>query len=413
MNLPLFIAGRYFWAKKSTNSINIISGISGAGIFVGTAALIIILSVFNGFEKIAISMFGSFSPDLLISPIHGKVFNPDSAKFKKLESNPKIGWSIQVLEEKALLKQNQSQYIATLRGLDSAFSKTHALDSLIVDGKMILQDKALNYCVLGAGVQARLSSSVHSMEPISVFAPQKNQGNDHSLAMEDFNREEIYSAGVFSAGEDYDEHLVLVPIRFMRKLLHEPKSISAIQLYLKKDANVKEVQRGIENKLGSQYRVQDRFEQNEVLFKVLNSEKWAVYLMLTFVLAIAVFNIMGSLTMLVIEKKRDISILSSMGASQGTIQSIFLAEGMMISLIGTLLGLFIGYLFSILQIKYGFITIGESHSFAVNSYPIVIKPLDYLYVFLTVFLIAFLATYLASRQSKQDPLTLKEQLTVH
>lgn len=416
MNLPFFFAGRYMFAKKSTQAINLISGISGLGVFVGTAALIIILSVFNGFEKIAISMFGSFSPDLLISPAKGKLFNPDSMKFSNIAHNPKIKWFIRVLQEKALLKEGKSQYIATLRGLDSNFEKTHALDSLMIDGKMILQEKNIDFCVLGAGVQAKLSANIHSLESISVYAPRHEDGADQGLSIEDFNRLEIYPSGAFSAGEDYDNHLVLTSLRFIRKLLNQPKKVSSIQVYTNEGSSIKELQGEIHKELGTNFLVQDRFEQNEVLFKVLNSEKWAVYLMLTFILAIAVFNIMGSLTMLVIEKKRDISVLSSLGANSKTIQSIFLVEGMIISAIGTLFGLIIGYIFCALQLKYGFITIGggsESHSFAAGIYPVVLKPLDFLYVFLTVFSIAFFASYLASRQSRQDSLTIKEQLTIH
>jgi len=409
MNLPFFIAGRYLFAKKSTQAINLISAISGIGIFVGTAALIIILSVFNGFEKIAISMFGSFSPDLVILPKAGKVFDPDSAKFLKMENSPEIRYTVKTLEEKALLKENQSQYIATLRGLDTNFIKTHSLDSLITAGNMLLQDKNLDYCVLGAGVQAKLSSNFR----ISVFAPKKSGIGNGEISAEDFNRMEFYPSGVFSAGTDFDDHLVLTSLRFMRNLIGEPKNVSSIQLYTRQDLSIDKFRDRIREDLGSSYKVLDRYEQNEVQFKVLNSEKWAVYLMLTFALIIVVFNIMGSLTMLVMEKKRDISILSSLGASDRTIQFIFLLEGMIISIMGTLLGLFAGYVFGILQIHYGFITIGGAHSFSLSAYPIVLKAMDFVYVFLTVFSISLFASYLASRQSRQDTQTIKEQLTLH
>jgi len=357
-------------------------------------------------------MFGSFSPDLLVSPVQGKVFSPDSAKFKELDHFPEIHFKIKTLEEKALLKFNQSQYIVTLRGLDSDFSKTHSLDTVMIDGKMELENNGINYCVLGAGVQSKLSVNIHSIDPISVYAPEKN-GSQAGLSAEDFNERKIYPSGVFSAGEDFDNHLVLVPLRFIRELLNEPKNLSSLQIYLQQGADPNDLKEKIKKALGPSYKVQDRFEQNEVLFKVLNSEKWAVYLMLTFILTIAVFNIMGSLTMLVIEKKKDISILSTMGAKNFSIQSIFLLEGMILSLLGTLAGLGLGLLFCLLQIRYGFISIGESHSFAISAYPVVLKFTDFLYVFLTVFSISLLATFLASRQSRQDSLTIKEQLTIH
>lgn len=413
MNLPFFIAGRYLFAKKSTQAINLISFISGLGIFVGTAALIIILSVFNGFEKIAISMFSSFSSDLIILPERGKVFDPDSIQFRRLEKEPEIKYAVKALEEKVLLKQDKSQYIANLRGLDSNFVKTHSLDSLITVGKLILEDKNLDLSVLGSGVQARLSANAQSLQSISVFAPQKSNPSQNDISEESFNRMEFYPSGAFSAGEDYDDHLVLTSLRFMRKLIGEPQKISSLQLYLKPETNLEKFKYKVKEILGPFYRVQDRYEQNEIQFKTLNSEKWAVYLMLTFALIIVVFNIMGSLTMLVLEKKRDISILSSLGASNQTIQFIFLLEGMIISFLGTLLGLTAGFIFNALQMKYGFIGIGESHSFAMNSYPIVMKPLDFVYVFLTVFSISLIASFLASRQSQQDALTIKDQLTVH
>jgi lipoprotein-releasing system permease protein len=413
MNLPVFIAGRYLFAKKSTQAINLISFISGLGIFVGTAALIIILSVFNGFEKIAISMFSSFSSDLILIPRQGKFFDPDSSRFLKLEKRPEIRYSVKMLEEKVLLKQNNSQYIASLRGLDSNFVKTHSLDSLLTFGNMVLEDKNMDFCILGSGVQARLSAGSQSAEMISVYAPRKNNDSGNEISAEDFNRMEFYPSGAFSAGEDFDDHLVLTSLRFMRKLIGEPQKVSAIQLYLQPGVDQDQFERKVKEWMGPSYFVKNRFEQNEVQFKTLNSEKWAVYLMLTFALVIVVFNIMGSLTMLVLEKKTDISVLSSLGASYGTIQSIFLLEGMIISLFGTLLGMGAGLLFDFLQMKYGFIGIGDSHSFAMSSYPIVIKPLDFLYVFLTVFSISFFASFLASRQSRQDALTLKEQLTLH
>ncbi len=413
MNLPFFIARRYIFAKKSTQAINLISGISGFGIFIGTAALIIILSVFNGFEKIAISMFGSFTPDLLIKAKTGKFFDLPERQIQTITKIKGVDYAIKSLEEKALLKLNQSQYIATIRGLDTNFVKTGALDRRMVEGKMILENKSYDYGVLGAGVQAKLGANIRSPEAITVFAPSNNINSEGGLSKDDFNRLFIYPSGVFSAGEDYDEHLVLVPIRFARKLLNEPKRISFLGIYFNPGIDIATKQKQISESLGNAFSVKNSFEQNEVQFKVLNSEKWAVYLILTFTLTIIVFNIMGSLTMLVMEKKKDISILSSMGASKGSIESIFLIEGMIISLMGTLLGLLVGYVFSVLQIKYGFIKIGENGSFTSDSYPIVIKALDYGIVFCTVLLISFLASFLAARQSRQNSLTIKEQLTVH
>ncbi len=410
MNVSFFIAKRYLISKKSTNAINIISLISICGIFIGTASLIIVLSVFNGFQGIAVSMYNSFSPELKIEPRTGKTFDPDSAGIKKISGLKSIKLVVSVLEEKASLVYNARSTIVLLKGLSPEFEKSHALDTMMIDGKIKLEDGVADLCLLGAGVQYRLAVQTKSMEPITVYSPMRHSTSIIPGQAPVLNRLDLFPEGVFSIQQDYDDEYVLTSLRFMRHLLNEPVNISSVGLYLCPGEDIESTKAKVREIAGAGFTVKDRFEQNQTLFKVLNSEKWAVFLILSFILMIAVFNVMGSLTMLVIEKEKDISILSGMGASRELIRSIFLIEGLMISLSGALGGLFIGLVFCLLQQRFGFISIGNAKSFVVDSYPVILKWRDFLNVFLTVFSISLLASWLAAGQSSKSltHLTLNE-----
>lgn len=399
MNVSFFIARRYLISKKSTNAINIISLISVCGIFIGTAALIIVLSVFNGFQGIAVSMYNSFSPELKIEARLGKTFDPDTAGRIRIEKLPGVKLLVSSLEEKASLVYNGRSTIVMLRGLSPGFEKSHALDTMMIDGKLRLEEGPVDLCLLGAGVQYRLSVQTKSMEPITVYSPMRHSTGLLPGQIPQLSQLNLYPEGVFSIQQDYDDEYVLTSIRFMRKLLNEPVRVSSIDLYLDKGADLEAVKAKIKSVTGSAYLVRDRFEQNELLFKVLNSEKWAVFLILSFILMIAVFNVMGSLTMLVIEKEKDISILSGMGASMQLIRNIFLTEGLLISLSGALGGLGVGLVVCLLQQHFGFVSIGTGKTFVVDAYPVVLKWHDFLNVFITVFSISFIASWLAALQS--------------
>ncbi len=399
MNVSFFIAKRYLISKKSTNAINIISLISVCGIFIGTAALIIILSVFNGFQGIAVSMYNSFSPELKIEPRLGKTFDPDSAGFKRIAALSPVRLVVSTLEEKASLVYNNRSTIVLLRGLSPEFEKSRALDTMMIDGKLMLQDGAVDLCLLGAGIQYRLAVQTKSMEPITVYSPMRHSTGLLPGQIPSLNMLDLYPEGVFSIQQDYDDEYVLTSLRFMRRLLNEPRRVTSLDLYLQKKTDPGAAKAAVGAITGNTFTVKDRFEQNETLFKVLNSEKWAVFLILSFILVIAVFNVMGSLTMLVIEKEKDIGILSGMGAPVQLIRNIFLTEGLLISLSGALGGLLAGLVFCLLQQRFGFISIGNARSFVVDSYPVILKWKDFVYVFLTVFSISFIASWLAARQS--------------
>ncbi len=395
----MFIARRYLISKKSTNAINIISLISISGIFIGTAALIIILSVFNGFQGIALTMYNSFSPELRMEARLGKTFDPDSAGSGKIRTLGNVRMLVSSLEEKASLVYNNKSTIAILRGLSPEFERTHSLDTMMIDGKVRLQDGPVDLCLLGAGIQYRLSVQTKSMDPITVFSPMRHSEGLLPGQGPQLNRLDLFPEGVFSIQEDYDDQYILTSLRFMRKLLNEPVRVSSLDIYVRPGSDIDKIKQKIKAIAGPAYTVKDRFEQNEILFKVLNSEKWAVFLILSFILMIAVFNVMGSLTMLVIEKKKDIGILTGMGAPASLIRGIFLAEGLMIALAGAAGGLLAGLIFCVLQQRFGFISIGNAKSFVVSTYPVILKWNDFLYVFLTVFSISFIASWLASGQS--------------
>ena len=344
-------------------------------------------------------MYNSFSPELKIEPRLGKTFDPDSAGFKRIAALSAVRLVVSTLEEKASLVYDNRSTIVLLRGLSPEFEKSHALDTMMIDGKLMLQDGAVDLCLLGAGIQYRLAVQTKSMEPITVYSPMRHSTGLLPGQIPSLNRLDLYPEGVFSIQQDYDDEYVLTSLRFMRRLLNEPRRVTSLDLYLQKKTDPGAAKSAVGAITGNTFTVKDRFEQNETLFKVLNSEKWAVFLILSFILVIAVFNVMGSLTMLVIEKEKDIGILSGMGAPMRLIRNIFLTEGLLISLSGALGGLLAGLVFCLLQQRFGFISIGNARSFVVDSYPVILKWKDFVYVFLTVFSISFIASWLAARQS--------------
>lgn len=397
MNTPLFIAKRYLFSRKSVNAINIISGISTLGVLVGSAALIIILSVFNGFELLILNMYGSFTPEVRIEPSLGKSFVLDSKLEKRLKEDPRILYYNEVLQEKVLLRYGRNQHIATLKGQVPAVIPANVTDSLINQGIYLLQKGDTDYAVLGAALQAYLGINLEFESAlISVYSPKK--GNFSSInPAEEFNVRSIKPSGVMVAQPQLD-NVIIAPLSFAREVLGEHERISAIELDLNPDVNRERFRQGLSELLGNGFLVKDRAQQNPTLYKVLNSEKWAIFFILTFVLIIAIFNIIGSLTMLVIDKKKDIAVLKSLGADDSFIKNIFFAEGMFISLMGCVIGMVLGYIFCLLQQSFGLIEM-EGVELVTNVFPIAMKPIDFVLVFLTVLFISSIASFVSSRLS--------------
>jgi lipoprotein-releasing system permease protein len=341
LNTSIYIAKRYLFSKKQTHAINIISGISMLGVLVGSAALIIILSVFNGFEKVILSLYSDFTPELKIEPRLGKTFDPNTSYLKHLSKDGRIFSYTDVLQEKVLIKYGDKPFIGSIKGVSDDFLKNKDLDSTIQYGSFTLKDSGYQFAVIGTTIQSSLGVSLKDQStPLQIYSPRRASGSATN-PMNDFIFRTILPSGVFGIQQDFDNQMV-VPIEFTRELLDEPKNVSSVEINFKPGTNVDDVQGEIQEKIGDNFIVKNRKEQNTELYKTINYERWSIFMILTFVLIIAIFNIVGSLTMLVIDKRKDIAILTSLGAHKGLIQGIFFFEGMMISAIGCVIGIVLG-----------------------------------------------------------------------
>lgn len=398
MRLIFFIAQRYLLAKKSHNAINIITLVSIAGVAVGTMALVIVLSVFNGFEKLIMGMFNAFNPDIEITLKHGKTFNIDDFPTEELENIPGVIRYSEVIEETALLTYRERQHIIKLRGIDENYLHITGVDTMMVEGEFALKHGDRDYLVLGQGVANMVNANINDlMNPLNIYIPKRGT----TIAMhpsQAFNASSNFASGVFGIQAEYDMEYVFAPIRLTKHLLEYDKQVSAIALSIDPDYNLNRVQRQISQLVGENFDVKNRLQQQEFLYKIMRSEKLAIFIILSFVLLIATFNVIGSLTMLVIEKKKDISILWSMGANKEMIKRIFLTEGMLISLTGALSGLLLGWLVCFLQIHYGLVSIQATGTYIIDAYPVNMQVLDFIYIFLTVVFIGFISVILPLRR---------------
>ncbi|MCZ4243393.1 ABC transporter permease [Pedobacter punctiformis] len=398
MNTPFYIAKRYLFAKKSTNAINLISGISMVGVLVGSAALIIILSVFNGFETVVLNMFNTITPQIAITPAKGKTFNPNTAYFTQLKNHKDVYSFTEVLQENALLKYNNKQAVGMVKGVSFDYLKNNKLDSTIKEGRFVLHNQSGYNAVIGSALQSYLAvNTVDPFTELEIYSPKKNISVSNINPADDFIIKSIRVSGVFEVQQEFDNGII-VPLEFARELLGEEKDVSSIEINLQPGTDVDHFQEEVVSKVGKTFEVRNRAQQNRSLYHILNTEKWAVYIILTFILIIAIFNIIGSLTMLVIDKLKDIAILSSLGAEKKLIKRIFLFEGMMITMSGCILGLIIGLLFCLFQQRTGLIKMGEENTL-ISAYPIALKWKDFVLVFITVGIFSFLASALSSSLS--------------
>jgi lipoprotein-releasing system permease protein len=367
------------------------------GVLVGSAALIIILSVFNGLEQVILSLYSNFTPELKIEPRLGKTFNPNTPYLAGLGRDVRVVSYTQVLQERALIRYVDRQFIGTVKGVSDDFFKGRTLDSTIQFGSFTLKDKGRNFAVIGATVQSNLGVSLKSqLTFLQIFSPKRTAGNSTD-PMNDFTFRSILPSGVFGIQQDFDD-IIITPIEFTRDLLDEPNQVSSLELIYKKGTNVDAIEKRIEEKIGKDFTVKNRREQNTGLYKTINYERWSIFMILTFVLIIAIFNIIGSLTMLVLDKRKDIAILTSLGANKGLIQSIFFFEGMMISVIGCIGGLILGLGVCLVQMHFHLIKMGSSLS-VLDAYPVALKLSDIGLVFCTVIVIAVIASGISSNLS--------------
>ena len=407
MNFPFYIAKRYLVSKKKQNIINIISGVAVTGVALGTIALVVVLSVFNGIDSLVKSLFSSFDPDLKITVTEGKTFDPNVLDMDAIKKIEDVALWATVLEENAMLKYTNRQGIATVKGVSDNYPYVTGLDSLIINGNMTLKNDGFNYAIVGLGVASDLGIGLTFTDPIQIFSAKK--GSQVSMNINNaFNRSYIYPSGIFSVQEQIDVKYILTPLDFARKLFDEPVNVSAIEIKLKSNADVNEIQRNIQDIVGEKFHVKNKYQQHELIYRVMNSEKWAIFLILTFILIIASFNILGSLSMLIIDKKDDIDILKSMGASYEIIKRIFLFEGWLISFLGAVSGIIFGVIICFVQIQFAIIKFPGNGSFAVPAYPVEIHPSNIILIFITVLFIGFLAAWYPVRFISGKYIRIKE-----
>jgi len=392
VKLSLYIAKRYLFAKKSRNAINVISSISVAGVTVGTMALIIVLSVFNGLETLVRSIFNTFDPDLKITPVEGKTFIPDTTKLTLLSNINGVACYSLCVEENALLRYGDKQYVAAIRGVDENYAQVTGIDSSMWDGKFILRSiQGRPYAVPGIGVANFLGIRVNFIEPLNIYVPKRSGTAD--LDPEDaFNRNFIFPSGIYQVEQEYDSKYVFIPIDFARELLEYDSEVTSLEIKFEEGAKEGVVQKEVARLFGKEFTVQNKYEQQEIFYKVMRSERIAIFFILTLILIIASFSIIGSLTMLIIEKERDIEILKSLGADNPLIRKIFIFEGWLISIFGAVAGILLGFAVCWVQQRYGLVRL-QSDSLIVNAYPVVMKVRDFIIVPATVLLIGFWAAW--------------------
>lgn len=395
MNLPFYIARRYLFSKKSHNAINIISMICVCGVVVATIALVCALSVYNGFNDLVAGMFSSFDPELKITPRTGKVFDPTTSDMQKIRELPDIAFFSETLQDNALIRYHDRQDVAVVKGVDDAYQHLTMMDSALIDGNFTLQDEVADYALLGVGLSSKLGARPGFASPLELYVPKRDVKVNLSNPSSSFNWKYAYTGGVFMINQQvYDEGYMIVPLSLARELFHYDKEVSAIELKLTDKADLSSVKKQIKSILGDEFIIRDRFEQQEASFKMMQIEKWMTFLILCFILAIALFNVVGSLSMLMIEKQDDVRTLRNMGASDSLIRRIFLFEGWMISGFGALIGIVIGLVLCLLQQSFGLIKLGQTAgAFIIDAYPVRVIFTDILIAFVTVAAIGFMAAW--------------------
>lgn len=397
MNLPLYIARRYLFSKKKHNAINIISGISVCGVALATLALVCTLSVFNGFQDMVAGFFTAFDPELKITIREGKVFEPQGAAFQEVRSLPEIGVWTETLEENAMVQYKDRQAMAIIKGVEDNFEELTSIDSLLYGaGEFILHDSIVDYGVLGVELISELGTGLQFVDPLQVYAPKRNVRVNMANPSAFFNRDYLFSPGVVFVvnQQKYDARYILTSLSFARNLFNYDTEVSAVELKLKPGADVTAVQRKIARILGDEFVVLDRYEQQADVFRIMEIEKFISYLFLTFILAIACFNVIGSLSMLILDKREDVETLRNLGADDRLIARIFLFEGRLISLFGALSGIVLGLLLCYIQQRFGIISLGGGNgSFIVDAYPVSVHVTDVVLIFITVITVGFLSVW--------------------
>ena len=400
MHLPLFIARRYLFAKKSHNVINIISAISAVGMAIGTAALIIILSIYNGFDELVKSTLSNVEPDILITPAKGKVFIPEGEAFDRIKANPMIGEYDLILQENVFVDYDGHQGIAKAKGVDRAFEEDSPLAGHITNGEFSLHKGQLPQMVVGAGLAYKMGMNPAFLASAELYFPIRDRNFSLANPAASIETVRMRPSGIFSVNQQIDNDLIILPIEQMRKLLGYEEEVSGVELRLVEGSAAKDLRsaiKDIQKELGPGFKVLDRFRQNTSLYKMMRYEKAAIYVILIFVIIIIALNIFGSITMLIIEKKDDIETYRSLGATDQMLRRTFTLEGWLISLLGLAAGLVVGIGFSLAQQHFGFIKMPGS--FLVNAYPVILQWQDVLATIAGVALIGYIIALLPVRRN--------------
>lgn len=411
MNLPFYIARRYLFSKKKHHAINVISGISACGVMLTTVALVCTLSVFNGFRDMVAGFFTAFDPELKIVARQGKVFDPNESRIRQVQALPQVDIWTKTLEENALVQYKDRQAMAVIKGVEANFEQLTSIDSLLYGaGTFVLNDSLVDYGFLGVELISELNCGIQFIDPLKVYAPKRNVRVNIANPSTSFCREYLFSPGaVFAVNQQkYDAHYILTSLEFARRLFRYNTEVSAIELKLKPGSDVGRTQKEMKKILGDRFQVLNRYEQQADVFRIMEIEKFISYLFLTFILAIACFNIIGSLSMLILDKREDVETLRNLGADDRLITRIFLFEGGLISLWGALGGIILGLLLCFLQQHFGLISLGGGNGvFLVDAYPVSVHLSDIALVFATVVTVGFLSVwypvrYLSRRLLQRD-----------
>ena len=395
-----FIGLRYLFSPKKHHAINVISIISMIGIMVSSAALIIVLSVFNGMEGLVRSSFNSFNPDYQILPKEGKVFATDTFPMAELQKLEGVQAVFEVVSDMTLMTYNEKQLLVSVKGVSPDYLQSTGIDSLLIDGNSTLQYSEGPAAVMGAIAAGNIQLNMHSPEQLKVYYPKRLLKNLSDPARA-FNIDYVIPAGVFASYTEYDEKYVFVPLNFARSIMNYENEVTSIELKLKNPKEYVKIRASIEKVLAGNYILKDKYQQEESLYKTMKSEKLMVFVILAFILVVAGFNMIGTLSMLIIEKKDDLSVLYAMGAGKSLVRKIFMVQGGFISLLGGMAGLFIGLLVCFLQMKFHIVGLGDGSSgYLINYYPVHLEWLDFVMVLFTILIISVITSYIPIRYMK-------------
>jgi lipoprotein-releasing system permease protein len=407
--MNFLFAWRYFRAKKSTNAINIIAWVSMTAIVVGAASLIIVLSVFNGFEDLVKSLYTSFYSDLKITPASGKTLTLTTAQLKQLQMVKGVRALSLVVEEQAVLMNgNNPPSSPYLKGVDTNYTKVSGVAGKMDRGSFAVGTSDQPLAILGSGVEYALGIEAdRALQPLDVYVFRKGGPNYSADPMASYNHEMMATSGDFRIQQDFDDNYVITNLEFVKRMMGlKPDEYGGAELALNDPVHAAPVQQAIRELLGKDYKVQTRYEQNQNLYNVMGTEKWVIYIVLTLILVVAAFNMVGALTMLVWDKQKDIHVLKALGASNGLIQKIFLSEGILLALMGGIAGISLAALICGLQLKYKLIPL-QGGSFLIDYYPVKMVATDFLLVFSTILIVALLASWLPARKAALTPIELK------